>query len=343
MPRSSPVDGFSLEYERTGDGPPVVLLHGWPGGRADYRLVTARLADVADVVVPDLRGFGASDAHAVEPDEGYSADAQARSVTGLLDELGLGPVVLGGYDIGSRIAQTIARRSPDRVRALVVTPPMPGAGQRLLDPTVLTEFWYQNFHRLDLSSRLLDGDRDAVRSYLQHFWTHWSGPAYAPDDAELDRLADAYGQPGAFTASIGWYRVGPGILARGLTEQAPAPEERLPVRTHVLWPAHDPLFPAAWADRLEEFFADVSLTPLPDSGHFVPLEAPDAFAAAVRAALGGAELTAGDGRSCQPSDGVTTARTGRSCGSRGSASTRSSSKTTVTSTASGRAWTRARS
>ena len=287
MPRTSPVDGFSLAYDRTGDGPPVVLLHGWPGGRGDYRLVEPLLADAADVVVPDLRGFGESDQHPVPPDEGYSGDAQARSVLGLLDELGLGPVVLAGYDIGSRIAQVIARQAPERVRALVVTPPMPGAGQRLLDPAVLSEFWYQNFHRLDLSGRLLDGDRDAVRTYLQHFWTHWSGPAYTPASADLDRLADTYGRPGAFTASIGWYRVGPGILTRGLAEQAPAPDERLAVRTHVLWPAHDPLFPAAWADRLDEFFSDVSLTPLPDSGHFVPLEAPDAFAAAIRAALDG--------------------------------------------------------
>jgi pimeloyl-ACP methyl ester carboxylesterase len=287
MPRSSPVDGFSLAYDRSGDGPPVVLLHGWPGDRSDYRLVGPLLADTADVVVPDLRGFGESDTHPVAPEEAYSADAQARSVTCLLDELGLGPVVLAGYDIGSRIAQAIARRSPGRVRALVVTPPMPGAGQRLLDPDVLTEFWYQTFHRLDLSVRLLDGDRDAVRTYLEHFWTHWSGPSYRPADADLDRLADTYGRPGAFTASVGWYRVGPGILARGLAEQAPAPDERLAVRTHVLWPAYDPLFPVAWGDRLDEFFADVTVTPLPDAGHFVPLEAPDAFAAAIRAALGG--------------------------------------------------------
>ena len=285
MPRTSPVDGFSLAYDRTGDGPPVVLLHGWPGGRGDYRLVEPLLADAADVVVPDLRGFGESDQHPVPPDEGYSGDAQARSVLGLLDELGLGPVVLAGYDIGSRIAQVIARQAPERVRALVVTPPMPGAGQRLLDPAVLSEFWYQNFHRLDLSGRLLDGDRDAVRTYLQHFWTHWSGPAYTPADADLDRLAERYAEPGAFIASIGWYRQGPGILVRGLAEQAPAPEDRLAVPTSVLWPAHDPLFPAAWADRLDEFFADVTLTPLPDSGHFVPLEAPDAFATAIRAVL----------------------------------------------------------
>ncbi|HET6394671.1 MAG TPA: alpha/beta hydrolase [Blastococcus sp.] len=285
MPRSSPVDSFSLAYDRTGGGPPVVLLHGWPGGRSDYRLVVPLLSDAADVLVPDLRGFGESDKHPVSPDEAYTADAQARSVTGLLDELGIGPVVLAGYDIGSRIAQTIAARSPDRVRALVVTPPLPGAGQRLLGPDVHREFWYQHFHRLDLAQRLLDGERDAVRAHLGHFWNHWSGPSYTPAEADLDRLADSYGQPGAFTASIGWYRQGPGILARGLAEQAPPPEGRLAVRTQVLWPAHDPLFPAAWSDRLDDFFADVTMTPVPDSGHFVPLEAPEAFATAVRAAL----------------------------------------------------------
>jgi pimeloyl-ACP methyl ester carboxylesterase len=286
MPRSASVDGFSLAYDRTGGGAPVVLLHGWPGGRSDYRLVEPLLADVADVVVPDLRGFGESDRHSVPPDEGYTGDAQARSVVGLLDELGLGPVVLAGYDIGSRIAQTIAARSPERVRALVVTPPMPGAGQRLLTPDVHREFWYQHFHRLDLSGRLLDGDRDAVRTYLEHFWTHWSGPSFTPAEDDLDRLAAAYSRPGAFTASIGFYRQGPGILARGLAEQAPAPADRLPVATRVLWPAHDPLFPAEWGDRLDAFFDDVTVTQLPDAGHFVPLEAPGAFASAIRAALG---------------------------------------------------------
>jgi len=285
VPFSAPVDGFRLAYDRTGDGPPVVLLHGWPGDRRDYRLVAPALADVADVVVPDLRGFGESDRPTADPDE-YAGAAQARSVLGLIEELDLRQVVLAGYDIGSRIAQVVAGQAPDRVRALVIAPPVPGAGRRLLDPAVLQEFWYQNFHRLELAERLLDGRRDAVRDYLRHFWTHWSGPAFTPADADLDRLADGYSRPGAFTSSIGWYRAGSGILARGLQEQAPDPADRLRTPTHVLWPAHDPLFPSAWSDRLGEFFADVTLTALPDSGHFVPLEAADEFAAAIRAAVG---------------------------------------------------------
>jgi pimeloyl-ACP methyl ester carboxylesterase len=286
VPSTSPVDGFRLAYDRTGDGPPVVLLHGWPGSRADFRLVAARLADSADVVVPDLRGFGESDKHAVDPEEGYSGAAQARSVIGLLEELQLGPAVLAGYDIGSRIAQAVAQAVPDRVRALVVTPPAPGAGRRMLDPEPQAQFWYQHFHRLPLAEQLLDGRPDAVRTYLRHFWSHWSGPAFSPSDADLDRLAADYGRPGAFTSSIGWYRAGPGISARALAERAPEPGDRLRVPVHVLWPGHDPLFPQEWSDRLGEFFADVTLTPLPEAGHFVPLEAPEEFASAVRAALG---------------------------------------------------------
>ena len=74
MPRSSPVDGFQLAYDRSGTGGAVVLLHGWPGDRMDYRDVTPLLSDCT-VVVPDLRGFGESDKHPAPPAEAYSAAA----------------------------------------------------------------------------------------------------------------------------------------------------------------------------------------------------------------------------------------------------------------------------
>ena len=285
MPRSRPVDGFSLEYDRAGSGPAVVLLHGWPGSRDDQRAVAALLAGEADVVVPDLRGFGGSDRHAREPAEAYSADAQADSVCALIDELELQRPVLSGYDVGSRVAQTIAARLPDDVRALVVAPPMPGVGRRVLEPDAQREFWYQPFHRLPLSERLVDGDERAVRAYLEHFWGHWSGPEFTPDPARLDALVADYARPGAFTASIGWYRAGAGTFARSLGEQAPAPLDRVAVPTTVLWPEHDPLFPRAWSDRLDEFYADVDLQFVDGIGHFVPLEAPDRVAEAIRARL----------------------------------------------------------
>ena len=281
MLRSTPIDGFSLVYERAGSGPPVVLLHGWPGMRTDYRALVPLVSGETEVVVPDLRGFGDSDKHAVEPGTGYSAAAQARSVVGLIEELALAPVVLAGYDIGSRIAQAVARAAPERVAALVLAPPLPGAGDRVLEPDAQREYWYQPFHRLELSEQLLDGDPDAIRTYLRHFWSHWSGPAFELPEADLDRLVDRYAMPGAFAASIGWYRAGSGTVATSLAERQPPAAERIAQPTRVLWPEHDPLFPPAWGDRLGAWFANVTVTPLRDAGHFSPLEAPEAFAAAI--------------------------------------------------------------
>ena len=280
MPRSAPVEGVALAYERHGAGDPVLLLHGWPGDRTDYEAVVPLLAGQAEVVVPDLRGFGASDKPPAAP-ETYAAPAQARGLFGLLDELGLPSAVLAGYDIGSRIAQTAARAAPDRVRALVLSPPLPGAGERVLSAAAQREFWYQPFHALGLVEELVDGRPDAVRAYLRHFWSHWSGPAFEPDDRRLDHLVEVYGPPGALAASVGWYRAGSGMVAMSLAERPPAPQDRIALPTTVLWPEHDPLFPRAWSDRLEAFFGAAELERLDSVGHFTPVEAPQAFAAAI--------------------------------------------------------------
>jgi pimeloyl-ACP methyl ester carboxylesterase len=286
MQRSDAVDGFRLAYDdasphRSPGAAAVVLLHGWPGDRRDFRDVVPLLTSRCRVVVPDLRGFGESEMPDGSAPADYAAAAQARSVLGLIDELQLGPAVIAGYDVGSRIAQAAARARPDLVRALVVSPPLPGAGDRVLSPDAQREFWYQAFHRLGLAEQLLDGNRAAVRSYLEHFWSHWSGPGYVPAAVELDRLADVYARPGAFVASINWYRSGSGTVATSLAEKPPAPSERIAVPTTVLWQEHDPLFPRAWSDRLGDHFADVQVRPLDGVGHFTPLEAPGEFADAI--------------------------------------------------------------
>jgi pimeloyl-ACP methyl ester carboxylesterase len=291
VPVSDVTDGFRLAYDRAGAGPPAVLLHGWPGDRRDYCQVAPRLAGL-DVVVPDLRGFGESDRQLADPAAAYSAAAQARSVIALIEELDLRDVVIAGYDIGSRIAQTVAAARPGLVRGLVIAPPLPGIGARILGADAQREFWYQSFHQLALAAELIDGRPGPVRAYLAHFWSHWSGPSFRLADADLDHLVERYGRPGAFTASIGWYRAGAGSVARSLAEQAPPPADRLHVPVTVLWPGHDPLFPVAWSDRLDDFFDDAALRLLPSAGHFSPLEAPDEFAAEILAAAG----VAGRGR-----------------------------------------------
>src|SRR3954463_4570959 len=162
MPLSAPIDGFRLAYDRGGSGAPVVLLHGWPGKRQDHADLAPRLTPHADVIVPDPRGFGESDRRDdAEPIE-YGAAGQGASIVGLLDELGIETAVLAGYAVGSRAAQWVAANHPERVSALVISPPVSGAGERVLTPEAMAEFWYQAFHQLDLCDELIDGDEPAV-------------------------------------------------------------------------------------------------------------------------------------------------------------------------------------
>jgi pimeloyl-ACP methyl ester carboxylesterase len=84
---------------------------------------------------------------------------------------------------------------------------------------------------------------------------------------------------------VGWYRGGSGTVARALVEQPP--ETPLPTPAIVLWPEFDPLFPREWSDRVGEWFGAADVRPVDGVGHFVPVEAPELFAAAVREALAG--------------------------------------------------------
>jgi len=285
MRQDKAVDGFRLAYDRTGQGPAVLLLHGWPGDRTDYRAVVPLLSAAAEVIVPDLRGFGESDKHEADAATQYNAAAQARSILGLIEELELRRPVIAGYDVGSRVAQAIARERPDLVRALVVAPPLPGIGERILDPRAQREFWYQSFHNLGLCPELIDGKPDAVRSYLRHFWSHWSGPNYEPARDDFDHLVSVYGAPGAFTASVQWYRAGAGTTTAAAAEVTPAPSDRLPTPTVVLWPEFDPLFPREWSDRIDAFFSRARLRFVDGVGHYAPLEYPAVVAEEVRGFL----------------------------------------------------------
>ncbi len=120
-----------------------------------------------------------------------------------------------------------------------------------------------------------------MRAYLRHFWSHWSGPSFTLAEDDLDHLAGSYGRPGAFTASIGWYRAGAGTVAAAAREQPPAAADRVTTPATVLWPEHDPLFPRSWSDRVPDFFTAADLCFIDGAGHFMPLEAPAAFASAI--------------------------------------------------------------
>jgi pimeloyl-ACP methyl ester carboxylesterase len=219
-------------------------------------------------LAPDLLGFGSA-FHGPVALEDVTAEAHARRLLDATD----GPLVVAGYDVGSRVAQAMARLEPQRIAGLVVTPAFPAMLRYSTAPEMAQHYWYQHFHRLPLSTQLLDGRPEDVRAYLTHIWSTWGNPELTGDPA-FDALVDDYARPGAFTASVAWYSANPS------GSQAP-----IDVRTIVLWGDRDPLFPIEWAESVPESFTDAELRVLPGAGHFVPLEAPEAFADAVTAFL----------------------------------------------------------
>lgn len=250
--------------------PLIVMLHGWPGLPSDYDSVLGLLPGIR-CIIPELSGLGAGFRGAPAPGTA-SAEAHAKRVlAGLPEDVSL---IVVGYDIGSRIAQAMLRAAPHRFAGAVLTPGYPGIGARAGDPGVAAHFWYQHFHRTPLAADLIDGQPDAVRAYLTYLIESWAGDDRLATGPRFDEVVRQYARPGAFAASIAWYRDNIGY-AGGSPIAGP---------TTMLWPDADPLFPLAWADDLDAWFSDVELRPIA-SGHFVPLEAPDAVADAIRRRL----------------------------------------------------------
>ena len=86
----------------------------------------------------------------------------------------------------------------------------------------------------------------------------------------------------AKSCSIAWYRTSSSPVPAYVNETVPKPADRIRTPTTVLWQEFDPIFPKEWSDRLDEFFADVSLEMLNGVGHYTPLEATDRFASAIK-------------------------------------------------------------
>ncbi len=278
-------DGLDLHYVRVGQGEPaVLLLHGWPGFWYDWRRVLPLLASTTSVIAMDLRGFGAS----AKPDwpvhEAYSPDAQARNVLALLDSLRIERVIVVGYDIGGRVALRLARSDPQRVRALVLGPTLyAGFGTRPLEPEAQRERWYQHFHTIPQADQLIGRDRETVRLYLSYLYDHWVSNRASVRPKEFDAIVETYAQPGAVRSSIAWYRAGAGSgqITPAFLHEAPIGQP-----TAIVWGADDPILPAAWTDRLGEFFTHLTTVQvLPNVAHFVPFEAPEAVVQAIKTLL----------------------------------------------------------
>jgi len=265
---------LDIHYLRAGDGPPLVLLHGWPEFSGIWHKNIPTLAETFEVIAPDLRKFGKT--RLLDPDDTTTTnpDILAEDLLHLADRLGLEHLGIICHDVGAYAAHAFARRWPDRVAGLLFFDcPYPGIGRRWAEPAHLREIWYQSFHQQPWAAELVGYNRDTCRIYFKNFLSHWAHDPHA-FDADLDLWVDNFMTPGNLQGGFDWYVGFHDARIRQLN-QAPLDLPPLEMPTRVLWGASDPVLKAEWSDRLHDYFRQAEVTIVPEAGHFVPYEQPD--------------------------------------------------------------------
>jgi len=284
--RTSTLD---IAYEESGDpgGAPVLLLHGWPYDPRCYDEVVPRLvAAGCRVIVPYLRGFGATRFLSADTLRSGQQAALGNDLRELLDALGIARATLAGYDWGGRAACVVAALWPQRVRGLVT-----GNGYNIQNiaasvkpvaPEQEHRFWYQYYFHTERGRAGLEQNRRALCRYI---WQIWS-PDWAFDDATYENSAVSFDNPDFVAVTVQSYRhrfgYAAGDPALEPIEQRLAAQPAITVPAIVLHGASSGIQPPAGSEAHARLFAGpYQRRVLPKIGHNLPQEAPLVVADAV--------------------------------------------------------------
>jgi pimeloyl-ACP methyl ester carboxylesterase len=189
------------------DGPPVILLHGWPYDIYSYVDVAPILAASGyRVIVPYLRGYGSTRFLSDATDRNGQQSVVALDIIALMDALNIPKAVIGGYDWGARTADIIAALWPQRCKALVsVSGYLIGsrqANKAPLPPQAEFEWWYQFYFATERGRIGYDKNRHDFNKLIWHL----ASPRWEFDDATYDRSAASFNNPDHVAIVIHNYR-----------------------------------------------------------------------------------------------------------------------------------------
>ena len=274
--RDIPVSGATIHVRVGGKGPAVVLLHGYGETGDMWAPLAARLATTHTVVVPDLRGLGLSS----RPAGGYDKKTQAGDVEGVLAVLRIDRADLVTHDIGNMVGYAYAALHPDRVtRFVIMDAPVPGVGpwEEILKNPLL---WHFRFGGPDME-RLVAGRE---RIYLDRFWNEFSADPAHFTEASREHYAALYALPGAMHSGFAQFAAfdqdaldNKQLLARG----------KLPMP--VLAVGGEKSFGPQMAAVMRFAASDVHEAVIPNAGHWLMEEQPEATTTVVVKFLDGAK------------------------------------------------------
>jgi len=262
-------NGIRLHVVQAGpaDGPPVVLLHGFPEFWWTWHAQIAALARAGfRVIVPDQRGFGLSD----KPPrvEDYRMQERSADIVGLLDAIGHERVLLAGHDFGGFVAWNLAIHHPERVRKLVVfnvAHPEVYRAPPPDEPGHATTNWFRTFFQLPWLPELVARSGNWYLLSRNLVETSRTGTFAEP---ALLYYKSAWAHENAIHTMIDWYR------ATFRYPIAAAAEPRVRVPTRVVWGALDAFNDPRYAEPSLAFCDDAKLVRFGDAGHWLLHEKP---------------------------------------------------------------------
>jgi pimeloyl-ACP methyl ester carboxylesterase len=256
-----------------GDGPPLLLIHGWPGSWYYWRLVMPALAGEFVVVAVDQRGIGLSD----KPEEGYDAGTLAGDLVGLMDALGHEQFAAVGVDTGMLIGYALAADHPDRVECVALgEAPLPGITPLpplILPDAVVDRLWHIPFNQLaETNEKLVRGREDI---FFGAEFSASAGTKKLPDEVVAYYVDGLASSAEALHGSFQLYRAF-GVTAAQNGERK---TRRLPMPVLAMGGAESG--GAMAADTMKLVADDVETLVIPGVGHWLAEQAPDELVAAL--------------------------------------------------------------
>ncbi len=280
---------LNVGYAEAGpaDGPPVILLHGWPYDIHSFVDVAPLLASAGyRVIVPYVRGYGTTRFLSSDTVRNGQPSVVAVDVIALMDALKIQKAIIGGFDWGARSADIVAALWPERCKALVsVSGYLIGsqaAGKTPLPPKAELQWWYQYYFATD---RGRDGYDKYRHDFSKLIW-QIASPKWDFDDATFDRSAASFDNPDHVAIVIHNYRWRLGLaegeakyddLEKRLAEGPVITVPTITMEGDANGAPHPE--PSAYAKKFSGKYAHRTITG--GIGHNLPQEAPHAFAEAI--------------------------------------------------------------
>jgi pimeloyl-ACP methyl ester carboxylesterase len=260
--------GVRLHYVEAGEGPLVVLLHGFPEFWYSWRNQLAPLSEAGyHVVAPDMRGYNLSDKPLGWRQ--YDTDRLAQDIAGLIRHFGAERAHLVGHDWGAAVAYTVAMRHPELLQSLSILN-VPHQERMLAGFRTwrqLRKSWYMFFFQIPGLPEWGIARDDF--SFAKRSLRADSREAFS--DKDLERYVEAWSQPGALTGMINYYRA-------ALRQSPRAAQARLvPIqtRTLVIWGERDRHLGAELAAPLPKWVPNARVERIPEATHWVQHDAPE--------------------------------------------------------------------